>query len=410
MTKITDGAGLQAASPGMGLPAPARPPMAALLLLMALTALGQMATNLVVPSLATIAADLALDPGSTGLILSAVLVGIGLGQLVVGPMSDRYGRRPVLLAGLAVYVLGGIAATLAPSGAMLLAARLMQGLGASAGLALPRAIARDRYAGATFLRVMSALTLAMAVMPGLAPVLGGMIAGQYGWRASLAVSAASGILVAAVVVLFLPESHHSRSREGGVGAVLGNYRHVLRRRVFLGYALATGAVIGGAYAEVAASQRLFGATFGWAPTQVGLASSSYAMSFLLGGLLAPRLRIGHHANIRIGIGMVVLSPLIFLALDAGGLLSAGSAMAVIMLSQVGVGFMMPPCIALGLMAVEGAAGTSSAVMGAIHMVTGALGAALVGAIAMPVVWGLPAIMLGFALLAVGFAALARPPR
>jgi DHA1 family bicyclomycin/chloramphenicol resistance-like MFS transporter len=85
-------------------------------------------------------------------------------------------------------------------------------------------------------------------------------------------------------------------------------------------------------------------------------------------------------------------------------------MAVIMLSQVGVGFMMPPCIALGLMAVEGAAGTSSAVMGAIHMVTGALGAALVGAIAVPVVWGLPAITLGFALLSVGFAALARPPR
>ncbi|EFH11012.1 MFS transporter, partial [Teichococcus cervicalis] len=125
-------------------------PAGTLLLLMALTGLGQMATNLVVPSLARMVADLSLELEQAGLIISALLLGIGLGQLVVGPMSDRHGRRPVLLAGLVLYVLAGTGAVLAESGTGLLLARLLQGLGASAGLALPRAIARDRFEGALF--------------------------------------------------------------------------------------------------------------------------------------------------------------------------------------------------------------------------------------------------------------------
>jgi DHA1 family bicyclomycin/chloramphenicol resistance-like MFS transporter len=384
------------------------PSAGALLLLMALTALGQMATNLVVPSLGVIAADVSLPAGSAGLILSAVLVGIGLGQLVVGPLSDREGRRPVLLAGLAIYVVGSIAATLAPSGILLLLARLMQGLGASAGLALPRAIARDRYAGDTFVRVMSMLTLAMAVMPALAPVLGGVISGQFGWRASLALSALSGLLVTVVVLLALPESHHGRSREGGFASVLANYRHVLRVRVFLGYSLVSGAAIAGGYAAFAAAESLYGGGFGWAPTSVGLATASYAMAFLTGGLLAPRLRVGPQRRIHTGIGLLVLSALLFLGLTAAGFVSAWLAMAMIILSQIGVGFMLPTAVALGLMAVEGAAGTSSAVMGALHMIAGAAGAAVVGAIDAPAVWAVPLILLGCALLAAGFAILTRP--
>ncbi len=390
------------------LPRSRMPSPGALLLLMALTALGQMATNLVVPSLGAIAADLSLPAGSAGLILSAVLIGIGLGQLVVGPLSEREGRRPVLLAGLAIYVAASIAATVAPNGTMLLLARLMQGLGASAGLALPRAIARDRYAGDTFLRVMSLLTLAMAVIPALAPVLGGVISGLHGWRASLALSALCGLLVTIVVVLVLPESHHGRSREGGIGAVLTNYRHVLRVRAFLGYSLTSGAAIAGGYAAFAAAERLYGGTFGWTPTEVGLATASYAMAFLMGGLLAPRLRVGPQARIRTGICLLVLSALLFLGLQATGLVSAWLAMAMIILSQIGVGFMLPPAIALGLMAVEGAAGTSSAVMGALHMLAGAAGAAMVGAIEAPAIWAVPTVLLACAGLAAGCVLLTRP--
>jgi DHA1 family bicyclomycin/chloramphenicol resistance-like MFS transporter len=313
------------------------------------------------------------------------------------------------LAGLALYVLAGIAATFATSGPMLLVARLMQGLGASAGLALPRAIARDRYTGATFLRVMSSLTLAMAVMPGIAPVLGGLVAGHSGWRASLALSALTGVAVLVAVVLALPESHLNRVRGSGMAAALAGYAHVMRRRVFLGYAFASGAAVGGAYAEVAGVQRLYEGTFGWSPMAVSFVSGTYAFAFLVGGLLAPRLRLSHHRNIQLGVGLIVASALIFLGLTASGTITAPLAMAAMMLSQIGVGCMMPPAIGLGLMAVEGAAGTASAVMGAIHMLAGATGAALIGALAMPIVWAMPLIMLGFALIAV-LATLAAQPR
>lgn len=374
-------------------------PAGTLLLLMALTALGQMATNLVVPSLGRITAELAIGLEQAGLILSAVLVGIGLGQLVVGPLSDRHGRRPVLLAGLSLYILAGVLATLATSGPMLLLARLLQGLGASAGLALPRAIARDRFAGPVFLRAMSLLTLAMAVMPGLAPVLGSGIAGQFGWRASLAVTAASGAAVMVAVLLALPESHHSRSREGGLAATLGSYRKVLRNRSFLSFALGTAASIGGAYAEVAATQRLYEGIFGWGTLAVSLVPAGYALGFLAGGLLAPRLRRSPAQLVQTGTLMMLGAAAAFLALSLAGLLSPGLAIGLTVLSQFGVGFMAPPAIALALMAVEGAAGTASAVLGALHMAVGAVGAGMIGALPLPVPVALSGSMLGFAVVA-----------
>jgi DHA1 family bicyclomycin/chloramphenicol resistance-like MFS transporter len=375
---------------------PAR--IGALLLLMALTALGQMATNIVVPSLNTIAVEMGLGASAAGVIMSAVLAGLAIGQLVVGPVSDRMGRRPVLLAGLVLYVLASLAATFATHGSMLLVARLMQGLGASAGLALPRAIARDRYVGEHFLRAMSLLTLAMAVMPGLAPIMGGAIASSAGWRAALAVSVAAGLAVLLATLLALPETHQNRTG-GGIAAVLGGYRTVLGCRPFMLYTLIPGAAFGGAYVAVAGAQALFGGMFGWSPVQLSLATACYPFGFLVGGLLAPRLGMGFHGRIWAGIALMLLGAASFLGLTVVGILTPWSAIGCVVVSQIGVGFMGPPAIGLALLSVRGAAGTASAVMGAIHMVIGAGGAALVGAIAMPVAWSMPLIMLGFAVVA-----------
>lgn len=386
-------------------------PAGTLLLLMALTGLGQMATNLVVPSLARMVADLSLELEQAGLIISALLLGIGLGQLVVGPMSDRHGRRPVLLAGLVLYVLAGTGAVLAESGTGLLLARLLQGLGASAGLALPRAIARDRFEGALFLRVTSLLTLAMAVMPGLAPAIGAAVAGPFGWRAALAVSAAAGALALLAVLLALPESHAPRGHgEGGLRQSLAGYARVLRCRPFLGYALASGAAIGGAYAEVAAAQALFQGHLGWGAGSISLATALYAAGFLIGGLAAPRLRLGPAQRIQLGVALMLGAALALLALGLTGTLGGGTAIALIMLSQAGVGCMAPPAIGLALLAVEGAAGTASAVLGALHMALGAASAALIGQLAAQIAPGLPAVLLGFSVLALLALRLARPGR
>ena len=380
----------------------------ALALLMVLTALGQVATNLVVPALGSITDELGFDVGLTGFIISAVLLGIGVGQLIVGPLSDRLGRRLPLLCGLALYVTASLAAMLASSATSLLLARFCQGLGASAGLALPRAIARDRYPGPVFLRVTMLLTLAMAVAPGLAPLAGGLVSQHFGWRAALAISAAVGFAVLAVTVRALPESHHDRTHGGGLAGTVSGYASVLRRRMFLTYALASAATIGGIYCQVTTVQGLYEHAFGWDPSWVACVPLIYSTGFLAGGFVASRLRLGQVNTIRLGLLLITLSAAALLAAVGCGLMSAPVAIAFVMVSQAGVALVMPSTIGLALMAVEGAAGTASAVMGALHMSVGAVGAALVGATSVPTTWALPAGMLGFALLASLCVLAARP--
>ncbi|RWR07142.1 multidrug effflux MFS transporter [Paenirhodobacter populi] len=369
-----------------------------LALLMALTALGQLATNIVVPSLRDIARGVALPDESVGLILSMVLLGLAVGQLVVGPLSDRIGRRPVLIGGLAIYLLGSIGATFASDGLLLLAARLVQGLGASASLALPRAIARDRYTGPEFMRTMSLLTMAMAVTPGLAPVFGGLIADLANWRIALASTILAGAVALAAVTVSLPETHHQRTENGDLRAMLSAYAHVLRNRVFLAYALMSGAAIGGAYSEVSGAQQFYTGEFGWTPARLSLATACYAAAAFCGGILSRYIRASH--RVRIGVGLIVAAPIVLLVLRGAGANHPAIMLGLIVVSQIGMGIMIGVAIGAALIALDRSVGTASAVLGAIHMTMGAAGAAIVTAIPTAASWSIPVTMLAFGLLAV----------
>lgn len=370
-----------------------------LALLVAPTALGQLATNIVVPSLAAIADDLALESSLAGLIISAVLLGLGAGQLIVGPLSDRIGRRPVLLAGLAVYVGGSLAAMLAPDAELLLIARLVQGLGASSGLTLPRAIARDRYTGLHFLRVMSVLTLALSVTPGMSPILGEAVSHRFGWRASMGLSVLAGLLVLSSTLLALPESHHRRHAGNGLKAAVRSYLHVLRGRTFFAYAVGTSATFGGSYVAMAAAQDLYVDVFHWPATQMSLAAACYAGAFLLGGLLASRVMRSVQHRVVWGIAVVLTAPTLLLLSVAVGFPNSWMFLALVVMFQIGQGFLLPPGIGIALLSMDLNAGTASAVLGALQMALGAAGAALVGAIPGPIIWTMPALMLGFAVVA-----------
>lgn len=386
--------------------APSAPSVSIILMLAALTALGQLATNVVVPSLDRIAADTGLQAESTGLILSAVLIGLALGQIVVGPLSDRIGRRPVLFLGLGLYTLAGLVAALAGSGGLLLLARVAQGFGASAGLAMPRAIARDRWHGPHFLRTMTILTAAMSVMPGLAPIVGGIVTEAFGWRSSLGLAVLCGIAVTMGVLRLLPESHHDRAGRGGLGTIARDYGAVLRHPVFLGNAIASGAIIGGAYAEVAAAQPLLAREFGWSSLGVSLVTALYAAAFALACMLA---RVfGQRLRLRFLFGFALLAgaPALALLAEAVGLSSPYLAIGAALLSQLGNGFILPLMIGHALLPVGHVAGTASAALGALHMVIGATGAGLVAALPLAPVLAMPATMLGFALLALAALVLA----
>lgn len=191
-----------------------------LALLMALTAVSQLGVNLFLPALAIIGRSTGLATENVTLVILRYLIGLALGQLLVGPLSDRFGRRRLLLLGLLIFSLAGIGAAFAQDSVALLTLRLVQGLAASAPLALGLAVARDLYSGPGLLRVTSLITMAAAVVPGLAPALGGVLTESLGWRSAFGLTAATGVIVLLIVAMRLPETHASP----GTGLNFGDVR------------------------------------------------------------------------------------------------------------------------------------------------------------------------------------------
>lgn len=365
-----------------------------ILLLMAMTGLGQLGVNLVLPSLDAIVADVGLGAGSAGLILSAVLLGLAAGQLVAGPLSDRRGRRPVLLAGLAIFSLAAAVAAVATDGALLLAARFLQGFGAGAGLALSRAVARDRYAGPEFMRVMSLLTVVLAVVPGMSPLLGGLVSARFGWRAAMAIGAAAGFVVLAAAALRLAESHHRRDAGVGFPGVLRAYLRVFGMRIFLCYTIASSCAIAGAWAIFAGAERMFVDGFGLPPASFGLITLALTSAYMAGGLLASRFarRAGAGTLVRRGLVLMVVAAVGLAATATAGFAVPWPVLSAVLVFQVGLGFLLPSTVGLALISVEGDAGTASAVLGALQMVISATTAAAVGAISAPITLVVPAVV------------------
>src|ERR671912_1491790 len=171
-----------------------------------LTALGPLSTDMYLPSLPAIATGLGASTGQAQMTLSAFLLGFAAGQFLYGPVSDRVGRRPVLLFGLGLFVLASLACTLAPTVESLVTARFVQALGASGPIVLARAIVRDLYEGPRAGRELSRMGSIMGLVPALAPILGGLLHEAFGWRSTFAATILFGLALAAAVAAVLPET------------------------------------------------------------------------------------------------------------------------------------------------------------------------------------------------------------
>ena len=340
-------------------------------LLVAVTACGTLGMHLVIPALPATAAALHVSAGTIQLTITLYLIGLAIGQLAYGPISDRFGRRPVLLAGLSLFTLAGAATAIAPSAALLIVARIVQSVGGCAGLVLGRAMVRDAVAGDRAAAQLALLTLVMSLAPAAAPVLGGYMVDWFGWRAAFGLLAVVGAVTTAAAAWRLPETH---GNGGGRGAMLANSLRLLRSRAFRGYALGGACTTTSFYAFMSASPFIFIDRLHRTPQQVGVLYMLLMVGLAAGGLSANRLA-GRVPAARILLGanlIAIVAAALFLLAWAIGELTVASVVGTIALFMMGAGIASPFALTGAISVNPQAIGAASGLYGCVQMLYGAL--------------------------------------
>lgn len=360
-----------------------RPGPGLIIVLGILTAFGPLSIDMYLPGLPAIARDLYADPALIQLTLSLFFVGLAVGQAFYGPLSDRFGRRRPLLAGCALYAVASAACALAPSAQALVAARLVQALGGSAGMVIARSVVRDRFDGHESARVFSLLMLVMGLAPITAPLIGGQLLAFVGWRAIFWVLCGFGLLCLLLVAVALPESLPPARRSGaGVGAALGVYGRLLADRQFLGLALAGGLASAAMFAYIAGSPFVLIELYGVSPQQYGWIFGANALGLILASQLNRQLldRFEGDAIVR---GTLLLSTGAALLLVLAAATGIGELPALLLPLFVCVasgGLVGPNTTAAALVPHGKAAGSASALLGALSFLIGTGATALVAAL------------------------------
>jgi MFS transporter, DHA1 family, multidrug resistance protein len=368
---------------------------APLWLLALITFSGTMAMHIFVPALPFAAADLAASAASTQLTLSFYIVGLALGQLVYGPISDHFGRRPVLIVGMALYTLAGLGAMLSPTIHALIAARLFQALGGCAGLVLGRAIVRDNASGGDAARKLSLMNLILMVGPGLSPLLGSALASTAGWRSIFVVLCALGVANLVLTWRLLPESSGGRGHD--MLTVLRSYGHLLKSRRFLGYAIGGGCATTSLYAFIGAAPFIFVGQLHRPTHEVGYYLALTIVGAWFGSLTASRL-IGKASTGRLmvlGNLLSCVSATVFLVAVVSGSLTVPLTVLPMLVLTYGAGIASPTALAEALSINPRVAGSASGLYGFAQMSIGAVCTSLGG------IGGNPALAAGTVLLAAG---------
>ncbi|RJG44620.1 MULTISPECIES: multidrug effflux MFS transporter [unclassified Mesorhizobium] len=343
-----------------------------------LSAIGPFAIDMYLPALPSIGADLNAGTSAVQMSLLIFFLSMGFGQLIVGPISDMVGRKLPLYGGLVLFIIGGVGSALAPSIEWLIAFRFVQGLGASAGMAVPRAIVRDLYTGTEAAKLMSLLMLVFSVSPILAPLTGSLVIESLGWRAVFWTVTGAAVLAMVLLATSLTETRPAEDRAGSsFGTALSAYRFLMGERNFLGLTAIAGFAISSFFVYLSSSSFILIDHYGLSPSVYSLFFSINAVAFIgmsqLTGMLSER--FGLRRVVRVAVTGYATTMVILLAIMSTGVDRLDVMAALLFVGYGFVGLVIPSTSVLAMEEHGTIAGTASALMGTLHF---AIGAAAMG--------------------------------
>ncbi|MBQ0924357.1 Bcr/CflA family multidrug efflux MFS transporter [Saccharopolyspora endophytica] len=350
------------------------------LILGGMSAFGPLSMDMYLPALPAISGELNAGASQVQLSLMACTIGLALGQLVMGPLSDTYGRRRPLLIGVVVFALASLACALAPSAYALAALRLVQGFGGAAGIVIARAVVRDLFSGVALAKFFSLLMLVNGVVPVLAPVLGGQLLRVTSWRGVFVTLCAIGAALLVAALLALPETlPPEQRRPGSLPQTLRTFGGLLRDRMFTGFALSAALAFAAMFAYISGSSfvlqdvhhlspQMFSVVFG--VNSIGIVAMGQINGLLVGKVDSRRL-------LAIGLGGNALGGLSVAASTVLGL-GLFALLPALFVTVASIGLVFPNATALALSGHRETAGSASALLGVLQFMIGGLVSPLVG--------------------------------
>ncbi len=348
-----------------------------------LATLGPISMSIYTPAMPELVQAFATNESMIKLTLSVYFGGFSVAQLIAGPMSDAFGRKNATLAFVAINLLGSLVCAFAPSVEWLLAGRLIQGIGASVGITVARAIVRDQFVGVEASRIMNLIGIMLAIGPAIAPTLGGLALAAFGWQAIFFLLIGFGLLTISAVLLFMRETSTPDPRRARPGPLLQAYGELIRDPRFVAAAIVLGGSVGALYAQSTMLSFILIDRVGMSPTAFGIGMLMQTGSYFAGSvaLRMTAARLGGEGSVRVGLACCGIGGLL-IALSVHFLApSYLSVMLPVAFSSFGIAFLTPHMTTAALQSFPHIAGSASAMMGFIQMAGGFLGglaAALLG--------------------------------
>ena len=366
-----------------------------IVLLAATSALGPAAMQILLPAIPVIRETFAVSTEVAQLTLSLSMLAIALGTLVYGPLSDKYGRKPVMLLGLGITLVGSVLCFLSHSIELLIVSRFIQAFGGAVGLVLARAIVRDVYGAQEAARVIATLVMVMVVIPMLSPALGGEMMLLFGWESVFLAIALFTALMSIFLFRSLPETLTEPVPFEGVGAMLTNYVRLFRSRVFCGYAFCVTFVSVVFFSFIAAAPEIMVSVLNRPPTEYGYYFIMVPAGFMAGNYVARYFGRSYAMNHMIGIGasIALVGIVIAIAVQLLGMHHPLALFSPVALAVFGNGITLPNAQAAAINEVPKVAGSASGLTGFLQMAFSAIAAQLVAVIYNDTVYPLLVLML-----------------